>query len=410
MTASQVKKSPINSKVLRWAREQANYTLQEAATKAKINELKRAGIAPWERIERWESGADKPTVSQLKQLARAYRRPLLTFFLPKPPRRESRLSDFRTIGDKPLPDRGDSPEFAALARNIEVLYKRIRDLIEEEGGKPLAFVGSATHNHSPIQIAQSIRDILGFPIEEQKSIPNSGKFLAVMRNKAENSGFFIILQGNLGSWHTKIPPKVFRGLAVSDPIAPFIVINKNDYKVAQVFTFVHEMTHILLGETGISNSSAFDSRSETPLQNELLCNQVAAEFLVPETFLRREWPRESTQNPAPDIERIARQFKVSDIVVARRLFDLGFIENDFYWKFYNKCMARLRKQKEAKTTQEDAREIKIPIKIRTQNRLGKKLINVVIGAAQNGIISELDASKILNVKINHFNEIQSTVV
>lgn len=122
---------PLNHHLLQCAREQADFTLEQAATRAGIKDLKSMGLSAKERLAIWERGEEKPTLNQLELIARAYRRPLLTFFLSEPPRMETRLQDFRTVGDQPVEK--SSPEFSAFRRQIETLQKEVRTLIEEEG-------------------------------------------------------------------------------------------------------------------------------------------------------------------------------------------------------------------------------------------------------------------------------------
>ena len=277
------------------------------------------------------------------------------------------------------------------------------DLLLDTGSKPLSFVASVSPNTTPIQVAQQIRSLLDYSFYNQKDTGDYNQVFSDIRTKAEQQGVFILLEGNLGSYHTNIAPEVFRGLAISDNIAPFIAINPNDAKPAMIFSLIHELSHILRGETGISNLNSLDiSKRNLPYQNELFCDQVAAEFLVPERDLLREWEKLNINYSLEDsIKLISKQFSVSRIVIARRLLDFGQIDNDFYWEFYKACQEEWRQIYKTKRT----KEIIIPYKIRTRSRLGGKLIATVIGAAREGRISELDASRMLNVKINNFSKI-----
>jgi len=398
---------PVNHNILVWARKEANLSPGRAAIKADIKDLKargeKEGLSSTLRLERWEEGIEAPTFSQLEKLAKAYRRPVLTFFLPEPPIKQTRLQDFRTIGSRAIDSDAFSPEFSALLRQIEALQLNIHDLLLDTGSKPLSFVASITPNATPFQVAQQIRSLLEYSFENQRDTGDYDQVFSDIRTKAEQQGIFILLEGNLGSYHTNIAPEVFRGLAISDNIAPFIVINPNDTKPAMIFSLIHELSHIFRGETGISNFNSLDiSKRTLPYQNELFCDQVAAEFLVPESDLLRQWGKLTiSYSPEESIKRISRHFSVSRIVIARRLLDFGLIDKDFYWEFFDACQEEWRKIGRTKRT----KEIKIPYKIRTRSRLGNRLIDTVIGAAREGRISELDASRILNVKINNFSKI-----
>ncbi len=401
------KSIPVNHNILVWARKEANLSRAHAANKACINDLKARGekesLSSAVRLERWEEGVETPTFPQLEKLAKAYRRPVLTFFLPEPPRKKTRLEDFRTIGGKDIDSDAFGPEFSALLRQIEALQLNMYDLLLDTGSKPLPFVASVSPNTTPVQVAQHIRNLLDYSFDNQKAAGDYNRVFSDIRTKAEQQGVFILLEGNLGSYHTKIAPEVFRGLAISDNIAPFIVINPNDAKPAMIFSLIHELSHVLRGETGISNLNSLDiSNINLPYQNELFCDQVAAEFLVPGDYLLSEWGKINTNYPLEDyIKAISRKFSVSRIVIARRLLDFNRIDNDFYWKFYEVCQDEWRQIYKTKRT----KEVIIPYRVRIRSRLGGKLIGTVIGAAREGRISELDASRMLNVKINNFSKI-----
>ncbi len=399
---------PINKDILVWARKEANLSAGRAAIKAHIKNLKargvREGLPSALRLERWEEGIGTPTFPQLENLAKAYRRPVLTFFLPEPPVKQTRLQDFRTIGNKSIDSDAFSPEFSALLRQIEALQISLQDLLEETGSKPLSFVGSISVKSTPIEVAQQIRSLLGYSFDNQRNTRDNDQVFSDIRTKAEEQGIFVLLEGNLGNYYTNIDPEVFRGLAISDNLAPFVVINPNDAKTAMIFTLIHELCHIWRGETGISNWNSLDiPQGHLPFQNEAFCNQVAAEFLVPERDLLREWEKQTIGHSTDEsIQRISRQFNVSRIVIARRLLDFGQIDKDFYWKFFEACQEEWQEQRNRTKRN---KEIKIPYKIRTRSRLGNRLINTVLSAAREGKISELDASRMLNVKINNFAKI-----
>ena len=163
---------PINRDILIWARETANLSTGRAATKAKISDLKPKGnkeaLSSKQRLERWEQGIDKPTFSQLEKLAKAYRRPLITFFLKEKPIQQSILQDFRTIANKTIEENAFSPEFSAFKRKIESLYITTKDLLQDIGSKELTFVGSIKRNFSVIDVAKIIRDLLDYPISIQR--------------------------------------------------------------------------------------------------------------------------------------------------------------------------------------------------------------------------------------------------
>jgi Zn-dependent peptidase ImmA (M78 family)/transcriptional regulator with XRE-family HTH domain len=396
---------PVNNDILKWARDEANLSLEEAASRAGIKELKREGLEASDRLAIWESGDEKPTLRQLEQIAKAYRRPLLTFFLSKPPRSETILKDYRTIGDRPIEK--SSPEFNALRRQIEALQKEIRRLVEKEGNKPIELIGSPIHIDNPSEFARLIHTKLSFTFENQQSVLDSDHLFSVIRERLDAIGIFVIRQGDLGSYHSKIIVEEFRGLAISDPYAPFIVINPNDTPPALVFSLVHELAHLWLGESSISNYNTFEVEKNVYQtaanhlaryqQRERFCNGVAAEFLVPRSNLLEAWRNEYGETD-DIIKAISLKFKVSRIVIARRLLEFDKITSDDYWDLYKQWKyERRERQKEE--------EGGPGYYIRIKSKFGIKLLHTVIESAKKGKISYNEASRLLNVKVDHFDKL-----
>ncbi|MFH0768091.1 MAG: ImmA/IrrE family metallo-endopeptidase [Chloroflexota bacterium] len=403
-----IKDIPINHDILVWARKQANLSTERAAQKAKITKIKHGVLAelltPSLRLEQWEEGNGSPTYSQLINLAKAYRRPILTFFLSEPPKKEIHILDFRSLGNKEAEIIGSEAELSALIRQTEATQKSVREILQESNKEPLHFVGSISLQANPIEVANNIRKTLNYDLTKQSRIRTPDDLFSFIRNKAQEKGIYVIVQGNLGSHHTNMGPNVFRGFTLSDKIAPFIAINPNDTKTANVFTLAHELCHLWLGDTGISNWNSLNIQDFEPsIKNEQFCDQVAAEFLVPKVDLLRDWDL-LTIGYEVDIviKRIARQFKLSPIVIARRLLEFDKISSEDYWEWYNDYHADwLVVKEELKKRKKEPPSYKI----RTRTRLGTALINTVMDATREGKISELDASLILNVKVNNFIKI-----
>jgi Zn-dependent peptidase ImmA (M78 family)/transcriptional regulator with XRE-family HTH domain len=396
---------PINPAILQWARVEAGLSLKEAADRARLTSpKKRKGEdlpAPVERLAAWENGQDRPSFNQLKQIAYAYRRPVLTFFLPEPPAKADALTDFRSISDNAA--RRDSPEFSALKRRIISLHRELRTLAKEEKSPELAFVGSLTIKTPVSEIVQEIRKVLGFTFQEQNKMPSEDNLLKILRERADAAGIFVLFEGNLGSAHSNISPDEFRGIALADTIAPLIAINPNDVKPARVFTFMHELAHIWLGNTGISNTNAFNLH-QAAAKAEQLCNAVAAEFLLPADRIISSWIRpdsgiEAGKWPAA-VDRTAKIFKVSGPLVSRRLADNKLISNDEYGRLISFYQERWRDLKDKQKKEGSPNR-----NILDAFRLGRKTIRTLVGAAQAGRISLLDAARILNIPVGRFDKV-----
>lgn len=388
----------VNHVVLRWAREETGLTPEQAAARARIRDHKRRCLAGADRLLLWESGTEGPTLGELETIAKAYRRPILTFFMPEPPRHETNLNDFRTLGDRPV--RRSTPEFSAFVRQIEGLQREVSALVEAETGHPIPFVASASRGMNPSLLADEMRSTIQFAFEAQVRARTSQELFRVIRQKLADAGVFVLRQADLGSHHSKISVEEFRGLAISDRYAPFIVVNPDDATSALLFTLIHELTHLWLGQSGISNLSAV----EVPQDHqslEVYCNRVAAEFLVPERPFMEAYESGIYRDIRSAIEALSATFKVSRLVIARRLLEFDRLSEEGYWTFYQEWRAQWEHEERPSYQGDDG-----PRYIaKTKSRLGRKLLTTVIGAAYEGRLSYIDASRMLGIKINHFGKL-----
>ncbi|GEB79248.1 DNA-binding protein [Desulfovibrio desulfuricans] len=376
-------------------------SLDEAATLAGITALRKTskqdGLTPSQRLERIESGAIPISHAQFKALAKIYRRPEVTFFLPYPPKRENLLADFRTV--ESYYRSSDSPEFSALKRHILNLHKGLIDLATEEEMSPLPFVGSVRSDDSPAAIVAAIKDTLGPDPRSTQRINDEQDLFSAIREQAQNKGIFVILQGNLGSHHSNITLEEFRGISIANPLVPLIVVNPNDTLKARVFSLLHELCHIFLGITGVCNNgiaTIVNSR-----QQERLCNAVAAEYLVPLDRINQF----SFDDTTPQhIDAIAKTFKVSGLVVARRALDLGRITQDDYVRLSNIYIGRCLKAKAKAKSSKDGRGGPDPNVVAAFN-LGNKLLSTVINAANSGKIGFSEASSLLRLPFSRLDKV-----
>ena len=160
-----------------------------------------------------------------------------------------------------------------------------------------------------------------------------------LRRMIEGLGVMAVINGVVGNnTHRRLSVAEFRGFALSDRYAPLLFVNGADAKSAQMFTLAHELAHIWLGEAGISN---FENLLPGGMKVEDWCNQAAAEFLVPSGELRERWIEvRRGQNPFEDL---ARSFKVSPVVAARRAMDLNLLERNAFFDFYQRYFNQERR-------------------------------------------------------------------
>ena len=380
----------VNPAIMVWARETAGLTKKDAARKLGFQDSSRtSGV---EKLARIESGQKEPTRSQLTRMAAQYRRPLLTFYLSKPPRKGDRGADFRT-----LPQSEDTPEEAlldALIREIRARQSMIRVIMEdEEEAEPLPFVGSHRIEDGRAAVLESLRALLGIDAADYRAQPNDSAAFALLRKSAEEAGIFVLLKGNLGNYKTALDTTVFRGFAIADEVAPFIVINDQDAKPAWSFTLLHETVHVLLGHTGISAVSA---------ENEIerFCNDVAGEFLLLEKELGHLALSHSSQisTIAEQISTLASKFRVSRAMIAYKAYRSDLLT----WETYNQLRVSYREEwlqnREMRRERTRQNEIVLDHYRVRRHRLGTRIIGIVRRMLAADALSTSKAAQILGVK------------
>lgn len=380
----------LNPQILVWARETAGLSVDEAARALGFKDTQdRTAV---ERLEGMEGGKLEPSRSVLLNMARAYHRSLLVFYLNAPPRIGDRGQDFRRAPGTGSPEY--DPTLDALIRDIRGRQGIVRDLLEQTETRRIDYVASSSMSTDPIEMAQRVTANIGFSIAEfrqQSTLPNAFNYV---REKVEASGTFVLLLGNLGSYHTNIPSSVFRGYAIADPIAPFIVVNDQDAPIAWTFTILHELTHIWLGATGVSDGSV-------GTQLEAYCNSVAGEILLPEAEVRelRFLSRASLQDTINSVAQFARVRKVSRAMVAYKLLRVNIISRTRWQELDKHYDDEWRvAQEQLKQRPDKDRDGGPSYYVVKRHRIGHALLNLVKNSLAEGFLTHTKAGQVLGVK------------
>lgn len=382
----------INPRILAWARETAGLTVEEAADKLALGSSERATAAS--KLSALESGDRSPTPAQLLKAASLYKRPLITFYMPEPPERGDRGEDFRTASGEV--SKRENGLLDALLRDVKARQQMVRNVLEDEDeATRLAFVGSASMEQGPATVAGSIRSALGINTEQQKATKGPDGLFALLRAAAEHIGVFVLLLSDTGSHHSAISEEVFRGFAIADEVAPFIVINDRDARTARSFTLIHELTHIWLGQTGVSGPV----RDMPANAIERFCNDVAGEFLLPPFALE-----DLTQLRGMDVpsvlratERVSQAWNVSQALMTYRLARKQLVSAVVAGEIFRLLAERWRNERErSRDAQSDAGGPSYYVVKRS--RLGEALMHVVRRGLQGDVLTHTRAAKILGVK------------
>ncbi len=390
----------VNPDILRWARESAGLTPDEAVAKLQLGPAR--GASAVERLAALEAGEVLPTRPMLVTMAKHYRRPLLTFYLSAPPRRGDRGQDFRTLPEgRSL---AQDPLLDALIRDVCARQSMVRAVLEdEEEAALLSFVGSMNMSDGVPPVLSSIRDTLRINLLDFRAQPSPLEAFALLRRAAEEAGVFVLLMGNLGSYHTAIKLKLFRGFALADEIAPFVVINDRDSRAAWSFTLLHELTHVWLGQTGISGARA-------ELAIERLCNDVAGEFLLPRDELEQISLDDATDIRSTElrISEFVRGRNLSHSMVAYRLYRAGTIGEDIWRHLSTTFRDKWRQERDRQREQARDQEGGPNFYVVRGHRAGRALLDLVGRMVSVGALTTSKAGKVLGVKAKQVQALLET--
>jgi len=304
----------INTDMLTWARERSGISVPDFARRCGISE---------ERLREWESGERKLTFNQAMRFAEKAHVPFGYLFLAKPPEEVLPIPDLRTLEGQGV--QRPSAELLDLVKLMMQRQEWYREYLQQHFAEANPYVGRASYSDSVESIVEDIRACLG--VEPH---PTRGKWDDYYRDlvqRIESLGILVMRQGNLGHHSRPLNVDEFRGFAIVDEYAPIIFVNHSDALGARLFTLIHELCHIWIGQSGIS-----DGNTNTHRQEEVLCNAVAAEFLVPAQEFRALWQQdsESWEDNLPPLEA---HFHVSTWALARRALTLNFISEQEYGRY-----------------------------------------------------------------------------
>lgn len=293
---------PVRGALLTWAVERSRIEPDEIAAK-------------FPALGEWEDGTKQPTLKQLEKFAQATRTPVGYLFLPEPPEEHLPVPDFRTIGDVEIGEA--SPDLLDTVYQCQQRQDWYRDYarLHREGRVP--FVGTLTTDSDVVDSARQMRETLAFETSDRGHTWSEA--LSHLIDHGDRNGVLVMVNGVVGSnTHRKLDPQEFRGFALVDELAPLVFVNGADTKAAQIFTLAHELVHVWLGQSAVSDADIEEGSTNAV---ERWCNEVAAEFLLPLEALRGVDVNLSLLTD--QLQALAREFKASTLVVLRRMYDTG---------------------------------------------------------------------------------------
>lgn len=304
----------INIEILIWARKRSGFSVSKLAKKLGQTE---------DRLLEWESGERALTFKQAKTFSEKAYIPFGYLFLPEPPVEELPLPDLRTIDSREI--QRPSAELLDLIKLMLQRQEWFKDYLKQQLVEPNQIVGSFSNEYNTVTIVDDMRAKLGIPAH-----PSRGSWEDYYRDlvaRIESLGILVMRQGDLGHFTRRLQVSEFRGFAIADEYAPMVFVNHADAPGARLFTLIHELCHIWIGQSGIS-----DNDTQSHRQEEVLCNAVAAEFLVPQGEFMRLW-REGLEHWSDNLPILESHFHVSKWSLARRALTCNYITQLEYTRY-----------------------------------------------------------------------------
>ena len=373
----------VSPPVVKWARERAGLTTEELATHLKNVKTP--------QINAWERGDSLPTLTQAEKLSEKLRVPLAVLFMENPPDISLPIPDLRTVSEKLL--QKPSLEFFDLICDALVRQRWYREFQESNEATPLPFVGGFQNNLDVNAVADDMAERLGISDQLRSECRTWQSFFVSFVQHAERLGILVMRSGVVRhNPRRTLAVEEFRGFAISDNLAPLVFINSKDAKAAQTFTLAHELAHIWIGASGVSNPKPKARVGEHSNDIEQFCNQVAAQLLVPADEFERRW--QAHKNVSENLRGIATYFRVSSIVSLRRAYELGKISYQLFSKRLDDEHKRFKAQQ--KEDEEGGGNFWASFGARNS----KTLVRAVLESVRRNTVTYREAANLLGIRVS----------
>lgn len=389
-------KAYITPNVLKWARESARMTEDIAAAKVSVTT---------DKLKEWEKGTNQPTIRQAQTLAKAYKRPFALFFLPEIPRDFQPLQDFRKVGSKEL-----TTSSIFIIREIQQKQAWISEVYSDNKEEKLSFIGRFSIKDNPREVANDILSTLKINPANYKSENPIREWV----DAAETNGIFVSRTSFIHS-RMKLNSEELQGFAIADTYAPFIFINSDDWNAPQLFTLVHELAHIWIAATGISNGIEPEIINKDIYNpTELFCNEVAGNTLIPsEIILNMD---RSVFSNSQEIFKAAKSLGVSSFAFLVRALNLDLISLSAYQNLKKQAdvdyQAFLERESEKQTILKLKQKIKPggpnPYLLRL-NKNSRLFTQVVLDSLRSGFVQPTQASLLLGTPAINFHKLEAQI-
>ena len=381
----------ITPRLVRWARQRVQATHERIASKLRVDPR---------RVAAWEQGEERPTFKQAHDLADCLSVPFGYLYLSSPPVEKTPLPDLRTLtGKRP---KKLSPEFSDTLDDIIRKQEWYREYLKEEGRSHIDFIGRFAVGDDVKQVAGDIQRVLGLSDELRDEASTWEDFFTALVRQCELKGILVFRNSVVGNDNYRhLSEKEFRGFAIADDLAPIIFVNGQDSKTAQIFTLVHELAHLWIGQSGISNPNLRTRTSHPGNDTERYCNRVAAEVLIPESDFLQSWKDDIATEE--NLRELSKAYKVSTSVVLRRAYELDVLGYGEFLRLLKIYEARWRRIRAKKQDGGDFHNILLA-------RNSSTLTKVLLEGTLEGRFSPRDAARLLGIRASTVEKIGEALV
>jgi Zn-dependent peptidase ImmA (M78 family) len=388
MTTKRGMKATISPALLVWARKSAGYEVIEAAQKLQVDE---------ERLAAWEAGDDQPTIPQLRKISETYKRPLAVFYLPEPPLAFQPMHDFRRMPQ--MGSRRFSPGLTLEIRNAHQRRTLALEIFEEMGEKPEKFTLETKLTAKVEDTGKAIREALGIDYKLQVGFKDHITAFRAWRSRIEELGVLVFQASRLEESEAS-------GYAFWAEELPFIAVNSKDAYPRRTFSLLHELAHLMLHQSGVSDLEPDAPRPANDQRVEIFCNQVAAAALMPRDLFvvdavvaargagQHEWTD-------AEIQSLSLTYGVSRDAVARRLMTLNRATGEFYKRKHAQYLAEYRSQKQKQKEKNADKNIARNMPRETIANYGQPFVRMVLENYYSARISLSEVSGYLGIKTKH---------
>lgn len=379
------RKIPYNPEILKWARNELSYSLEDIASKFDKS---------IEIIEGWENGTESPTYIQLERLAYdIYKKPLAVFFFPEAPKDDTVNKSFRTIAEYELEQL--PPKLKLIINKALALQLNIKELTDDINPSSyqilqnLQFIPEmSTHD-----MVLKLRSFLNITLDEQLKWKNEAKALKSWINCLEELGIFVFKDA--------FKDANYSGFCLYDNEFPIIYLNSSMSKTRQIFTLFHELAHLLFNTSGIDSRKHLDYYHGIEESIEIHCNQLAGKFLIPDKEFNMQ-----TKNLIIDDEslsQLGRLYSVSREAILRKFLDLKRVTQEYY--------EEKREEWNNVALKSKTKETKRGIYINNVNSyLSNSYKSIVFDKYLRNELSIDQTSSYFNIKSNHLQQLTSLYV